>query len=192
MALRICRDIQNSPFKVEVQMNFSRWLALCSILCLGLSPIANRFPILAADALLAAKTSIRRSVEPLDGEMLKQHSNFGYSPEEIEKYFAAPRVLEFYDAGLARDRIQAPPAPGIHPRVLFGPDGLPALRKRLTAIKPAKMQMDGIRAMLQRARGNLFDLSTTGKGPRVGFGAFATNRLHDRSTRTGDEFRGFR
>ena len=70
--------------------------------------------------------------------------------KKSEKYFNYPQVFEYDATGLAPGTIKAPPAPGVHPRVLFHPEDLPALRRRLDETKPGKMQMDGIRAMLTR------------------------------------------
>ena len=48
----------------------------------------------------------------------------------------------------AKDRFHAPPAPGIHPRVYFNPEDLPAIRKRLTESQIGRVQMQGMRGML--------------------------------------------
>jgi hypothetical protein len=85
--------------------------------------------------------------ESLDQATLKRRMNFGYSDEEIKKYFSKPQVFEFDTTGLATP-FKTPPAPGIHPRVLFYQEDLPVLRKKLSDTKPGKLQMDGIRATL--------------------------------------------
>ena len=100
--------------------------------------------------------------EKLDIKMVGQHDNFGYSNEEIAKYFSAPLSYQYDYTGLAKDRIKSPPAPGIHPRVLFNPEELPDLRKRLAETKPGKMVMTRIRAGLAE---NL-------TGTKAKFGAF--------------------
>lgn len=86
--------------------------------------------------------------EKLDLIMVKKHKNFGYTDEEINKYFNYPLVYQYNLKGLAKDRILPPPAPSIHPRVLFNSEELPDLRKRLADTKPGKMAMDLIRAGL--------------------------------------------
>jgi hypothetical protein len=101
------------------------------------------------------------TTERLDLKMVKEHNNFGYTDEEIKTYFDYPLVYQFDFAGLAKDRIKPPPAPGIHPRVLFNPEELPDLRKRLAETKPGKMVMGQIRA-------GLTDCLT---GPNAKFGA---------------------
>ena len=88
--------------------------------------------------------------ERLDMEMVKRHANFGYTDEEIRKYFDYPQVFDFDADGLAAERLKAPPAPGAHPRVFFRADDLPALRRKLARTKPGKLQMDGIRTMLRK------------------------------------------
>jgi hypothetical protein len=119
----------------------------------------------------AAHAGPSTETERLDMEMVRRHGNFGYSDEEIRKYFDYPQVFEYDATGLAPDRIKAPPAAGIHPRVLFHPDDLPALRRKLSESKPGKLQMDGIRAMLTKdltgpgARfGPLYDAAIRGQG----------------------------
>ena len=107
------------------------------------------------------RTGVYTVTERLDMAMVKRHDNFGYTDAEIQKYFDYPQVFEYDATGLAPGAIKAPPPPGVHPRVLFHPDDLPALRRRLVETKPGKMQMDGIRAMLAR------DLT----GPNARFGA---------------------
>ena len=45
---------------------------------------------------------------------------------------ASPKaVFEFIDDGLAVDRIGKTPAPGVHPRILFSPDDMPDIRRRI-------------------------------------------------------------
>ena len=104
-------------------------------------------------------------------EMVRRHHNFGYSDEEIHKYFDYPQVFEYDATGLAAGAIKPPPAPGVHPRVLFHPDDLPALRRKLAESKPGKLQMDGIRAVLDKdltgpkARfAALYDAAVAGEG----------------------------
>lgn len=99
--------------------------------------------------------------EHLDMEMVKRHDNFGYSDEEIHKYFDYPQVFEYDATGIAPGRIKPPPAPGVHPRVFFYGEDLPELRRKLSESKPNKLQMDGIRAVLHK------DLT----GPKATYGA---------------------
>jgi hypothetical protein len=96
----------------------------------------------------------------LDGELLKRHQNFGYTEEEIRKYFNYPQQFDYDTTGMAKGLIKAPPAPGTHPRVFFNPEDLPALRIKLSGSRPGKAQMDAIRKTLQ-------DLIT---GPKAKYG----------------------
>ncbi len=83
--------------------------------------------------------------------MVKRNDNFGYTDEEIHKYFDYPQVFNYDATGIAADRIKAPPAPGAHPRVLFQADDLPEMRRKLAGgSKAGTLQMNGIRTMLQR------------------------------------------
>ncbi len=85
---------------------------------------------------------------PLDTEMIKANDNFGYTPEEIQKLFGAPEVFTYDYTGFAKELVKAPPAPGVHPRVLFYAEELPALREKFAKTKPGKLAMEGIRAAL--------------------------------------------
>lgn len=68
---------------------------------------------------------------PLDEEMVRRNERFGYSAAEIAEMFPHPRRVVLDESGLDRSVIAPPPAPGIHPRVLFNPDDLPGIRTRL-------------------------------------------------------------
>ncbi len=81
---------------------------------------------------------------PLDQEMVRRNDNFGYPAPEILAMFSRPRRVVLDESGLDRSVIAPPPAPGIHPRVLFNPDDLPAIRSRLST-PFGKAVMDGIR-----------------------------------------------
>ena len=67
----------------------------------------------------------------LDPDLLKRKENFGYSAEEIAKRFSAPPRMVLDHTGLDRSLIKPPPAPGVHPRVLFNPEDLPGIRETL-------------------------------------------------------------
>ncbi len=99
-------------------------------------------------------------VRHLDPDLLKRHQNFGYTDDEIKKYFNYGQQFEYDTTGMAKDLIKPPPAPGVHPRVLCYAEDLPALRKKLAESKPGKAQMDGIRKAIQ-------DLIT---GPKAKYG----------------------
>jgi hypothetical protein len=109
-------------------------------------------PILAraVEAADAPDSRIYTLTERLDMAMVKRHDNFGYTDEEIAKYFDYPQVFEYDETGMAPGEIEPPPAPGVHPRVLFQERDLPALRAKLAGgSKAAKIEMDNIRSMLR-------------------------------------------
>ena len=81
-----------------------------------------------------------------DPERLRGQT-LGWSVEEVQRWFGAPRNLALDTTGLDRRLLTPPPAPGIHPRVLFNPEDLPALRQRLTS-GPGTVGMAAIRAHL--------------------------------------------
>jgi hypothetical protein len=87
---------------------------------------------------------------PLDMQMVRRHDNFGYTDEEIEKLFSQPLEIDFDTTGEAMDRIKPPPPPGVHPRILFSPDDLPAIRDRLQNTKTGKLEMEAIRTNIKK------------------------------------------
>ncbi len=105
---------------------------------------------LAALTVLPAAESI---VERIDPALLARTKNFGYSPEDVQRIFAGPRVIPLDTTHLNRAALKAPPAPGIHPRVLFNPEDLPDLRARLTTTKAGQTAMKAIRAHLSKQIG---------------------------------------
>ena len=52
------------------------------------------------------------ATERLDLKMVKENGNFGYTDEEIKKFFDFPLVYKYDFSGLAKNRILPPPAPG--------------------------------------------------------------------------------
>ena len=121
---------------------------LFAIISLGVSVLGPIHVGRAAEAAPVQGPYTR--TESLDLDMLRRNRNFGYSDEEITKYFNHPQTFEYDTTGLAAGRLEAPPAPGVHPRIWFTSADLPALRKKLAESKPAKMRMDGIRAKLRK------------------------------------------
>ena len=96
-----------------------------------------------------ADANHRTAIRFLDPDLLKRHQNFGYSEEEIKNYFNYPQRFEYDTTGMDTALIKPPPAAGVHPRVLFYAEDLPALRKKLSDTKPGKAQMDGIRKAMR-------------------------------------------
>jgi len=81
----------------------------------------------------------------LDPDLLKRRDNFGYSEEEIQKYFSAPIRMVLDETGLDRSFITPVPPPGVHPRVIFNAGDLPGIRKRLETTEAGRSAITGIR-----------------------------------------------
>jgi hypothetical protein len=83
-----------------------------------------------------------------DADLLKRRNNFGYSEEEIRKYFSAPIRMVLDETGLDRSFITPVPPPGVHPRVIFNASDLPGIRQRLESTEAGRAAITGIRAHL--------------------------------------------
>jgi hypothetical protein len=83
-----------------------------------------------------------------DRDLLKRRSNFGYSEEEIRKYFSAPVRMVLDENGLDRSFITPAPPAGVHPRVIFNASDLPGIRGRLETTEAGRAAIAGIRAHL--------------------------------------------
>ncbi len=81
----------------------------------------------------------------LDPELLKRRKNFGYAEDEITKRFSVPVRMVLDNTGLDRSLIKPPPAPGVHPRVLFNPEDLAGIRERLEKTEAGRSAMEAIR-----------------------------------------------
>ena len=88
---------------------------------------------------------IERMLDPL---MLKRRNNFGYTEEEVRKYFSAPVRMVLDETGLDRSFITPVPPPGVHPRVIFNASDLPGIRQRLETTEAGRSAITGIRAHL--------------------------------------------
>ena len=73
--------------------------------------------------------------EPVQNELIKRRNNFGYSAEEIQKYFSLPLHMPLDETALDRSYLKPAPAPGIHPRVIFNPEDVPLIKERLEKTK---------------------------------------------------------
>jgi hypothetical protein len=109
----------------------------------------------------ALADSSQKKLIPLDMEMVHRNADFGYTADEIQKLFSQPLEIDLDTAGEAMDRLKSPPPPFVHPRILFNPDELPAIRQRLVQSTPGKLQMTAIRINIER---NI-------TGPKAIFGA---------------------
>ncbi|MDP6634429.1 MAG: hypothetical protein QGG42_05995 [Phycisphaerae bacterium] len=108
--------------------------------------------------ILIATSVVCAQADPspnIHGETVQQTAaRTGYTAEEIAKYFPpiekwnitpAPGKLA---SSFAAERFKAPPKPGVHPRVYFGPDDIPAIRKRLKETHVGRLQYMAIRGRL--------------------------------------------
>jgi hypothetical protein len=90
-----------------------------------------------------------RTLTP-DSERLTDPVRLGYTADEIRRWFGTPRTVTLDATGLDRGLITPAPSPGIHPRVLFNPEDLPALRERLgqgagkTLMTAIRRHLDGV------------------------------------------------
>ncbi len=82
--------------------------------------------------------------QPVQSEMIARHKNFGYSDEEIKKYFSIALHMPLDNTGLDPAVIKPVPAAGIHPRVLFNPDDVPLIKHRLETTESGKAIHQGI------------------------------------------------
>jgi hypothetical protein len=98
----------------------------------------------------AASTDDDTLVEPLDMEMVRRHGGFGYDSAEIEKFFSTPLVIERDPSGLNQSLLSPPPPSGVHPRVLFNPEDMPDIRRRLEDTACGRLVMRNIRKHLDK------------------------------------------
>ncbi len=86
------------------------------------------------------------------GETLGQvKRRSGYTIQEMKEWFPAIEDWPDYEPlsrlapSYAQERFKAPPPPGVHPRVLFNPEDLPGLRKRMSQTAMGRRMIQGIR-----------------------------------------------
>ena len=113
---------------------------------------------LLAAALSAATLAAAEGAPNIAGETLEQTAaRTGYTPAEIRTLF--PPIEQWHAYGVspapgkaaatfARDRFTPPPKPYVHPRVYFGPDDMPDLRRRLTRTTVGRYRMALVRGRL--------------------------------------------
>jgi hypothetical protein len=85
--------------------------------------------------------------EEADLEMIRRNKNFGFSDEEVQQ-FLEPIYLKYNFSGFDKNAVTPPPPAGVHPRVLFGPDELPAIRENLSNTVPGQKVMAAIKKEL--------------------------------------------
>ena len=141
-------------------------LALTATVASGADDVATTYPGLVRDGRLIPAVAgylgkdLRTIALPMDAGLFARRANFGYTAEEVKRYFSAPLRITLDATGLDRRLLGPPPAAGIHPRVLFNAEDLPAIRTRLTTVA-GKAAMDGIRA----------HIAATLTGPKAKLGA---------------------
>jgi hypothetical protein len=118
---------------------------------------ASLLPASAYPGLRAADGSLLPSVAPYLGQsikpltltvgadLLKKRDNFGYTGDEIRKFFSTPVALTLDETGLNTSLLKPVPAAGIHPRVLFNPEDVPLIRERLAKTKAGQSAISAIR-----------------------------------------------
>ena len=110
-------------------------------------------------SILSAAVCVASEPAPnIHGETVDQAARrTGYTADEIRTCF--PPIQKWGKYGIdpapgklaptfARERFQAPPPPGTHPRVYFGPEDLPALRRRLRETTVGRARMGLMRGRL--------------------------------------------
>jgi hypothetical protein len=135
----------------------NRALALVALLATATTAaedVAAWYPGLVRDGRLIASAShlgqeLRTVEVPQDKALFTRKANFGYSLEDVQRYFAAPLRYAVDTTGLDRHLLTPAPKAGLHPRVWFNAEDLPAIRERQkTAAGMAAM--DAIRAHLTK------------------------------------------
>ena len=119
--------------------------------------LAARATVLATMALIVPAGAAEPAPN-IAGETVDQVAKrTGYTSEEVRTLFLpieqwgrfgiSPAPGKMADT-FARDRFKAPPKPYVHPRIYFGPDQLPELRRRLARTTVGKTRMGLIRGRL--------------------------------------------
>jgi hypothetical protein len=113
-------------------------------------------PLMTTAALLFACSGLRANdaiPAHLPGELPADEVLNGVYP-----FPPSPAIEVTYDeSGLAKDRLGKVPAPGVHPRILFGPDDLPELRQRLSSTNAGKAMLATLR---ERTGGTILKAGT--------------------------------
>ena len=74
--------------------------------------------------------------------------DFGYTHEQLEKYFTSDLAIRYDLTGLDRGHLRPPPPPGVHPRILINADEKPDLLRRLSDTQVGRKEVAAIRQML--------------------------------------------
>ncbi len=97
---------------------------------------------------------------PVDTDMIQRHNNFGYTAEEIQKYFTVPLHFTLDETGLDTSYLKPVPKPGVHPRVIFNPEDVRLIKDRLSKTEAGKAVYATITSHIQ----------DTLTGPKAAFG----------------------
>ena len=132
----------------------SRVFVFESVMSACHTPIWQAFAalVLTVAPLVAAEPADEKDaiVLPLDMEMVRRNGNFGFSDAEIAKYFSAPLRIDLDRSGMDRSLLSPPPPHGVHPRVLFNPEDLPEIRRRLESTACGRLVMGNIRKHVEK------------------------------------------
>lgn len=120
-------------------------------LSLAISLIVSCLPFaLEAQKPLNLPTGQVTVTDHLDWEMLKRKQYFGYTEQEIKKWFDVPLQYDYDYAGYASALVKSPPPAGVHPRVAFYEEDLPALRTKLSTTDYGMASMNAMRTFLNK------------------------------------------
>lgn len=106
------------------------------------------FFVTTTPCVVQAEDAPTQAIFPFDWKVAESKNYWGYSREEVEKYFSHPVTEPEDRTGLDLARVSPPPKPGVHPRLLLQPEDLPDLRRRLKETVPGRLAMDSLRAAL--------------------------------------------
>ncbi len=138
------------PFRTKFTTSPVRRLLLGGILSLSLAG-CNAPPPAEAPKIEASKAAAPE--KPVDARFQEQPTpNFSADQilnGEAPGRKASPAVAEVNnDEGFAKDRLYHVPAPGVHPRILFGPEDLPRIRRQLQETETGRALLAQLKAKI--------------------------------------------
>ena len=112
---------------------------------------------------------------------------FLYDDAIRANYFGVNPNLAYNFAGLDWSRLSPPPAAGVHPRILFGPEDLPAVRAGLRETEVGRLTIVAIRDILtsKLTGGTTSDGKHYGRDNRTSVAGLALGRIYTGLLRTG-------
>ena len=87
-------------------MIIGRSQTVFATLAVGAAILRSSAFTFAAESVGPARTDAYSVTERLDMAMVKRNDSFGYTDEEIRKYFDYPQVFNYDATGIAADRIK--------------------------------------------------------------------------------------